>query len=168
VLGIEAARKAIMDEIKYTMSSHGMSIDERHTTLLADCMTYKVGWAASGRLLLGCRLSAFGTCLDAFQPPSHRPPGLFSTPPSLPSGMLVALHCCSWLAPAVISLQLLRFSLSTCATLLMFTVPASYWQRALTILSAAAGCTCTAISAAFMLQCPISWPHRCALPTFSG
>lgn len=43
-LGIEAARAAIMGEIKYTMGSHGMSIDDRHTMLLADCMTYKVGW----------------------------------------------------------------------------------------------------------------------------
>ncbi|KAJ9527506.1 hypothetical protein QJQ45_025764, partial [Haematococcus lacustris] len=40
-LGIEAARLAIMQEIQYTMSSHGMSIDNRHTMLLADCMTYK-------------------------------------------------------------------------------------------------------------------------------
>lgn len=40
-LGIEAARASIMNEIKYTMGSHGMSIDERHTMLLADCMTYK-------------------------------------------------------------------------------------------------------------------------------
>jgi hypothetical protein len=51
-MGIEAARKAIMTEINYTMGSHGMSIDDRHTMLLADCMTYKVrgravmrGWA---------------------------------------------------------------------------------------------------------------------------
>lgn len=42
VLGIEAARTKIMEEIKYTMGSHGMSIDDRHTMLLADCMTYKV------------------------------------------------------------------------------------------------------------------------------
>ena len=41
-LGIEAARHSIMDEIKNTMGAHGMSIDERHTMLLADCMTYKV------------------------------------------------------------------------------------------------------------------------------
>lgn len=41
-LGIEAARKTIMDEINYTMSSHGMSIDIRHVMLLADLMTYKV------------------------------------------------------------------------------------------------------------------------------
>lgn len=41
VLGIEAARQSIMDEIKATMGAHGMSIDERHTMLLADCMTYK-------------------------------------------------------------------------------------------------------------------------------
>lgn len=40
-LGIEAARSTIMYEIQYTMSSHGMSIDARHTMLLADCMTYK-------------------------------------------------------------------------------------------------------------------------------
>merc|ERR1719195_2147440 len=38
-LGIEAARKTIMNEIKYTMESHGMSIDIRHIQLLADLMT---------------------------------------------------------------------------------------------------------------------------------
>lgn len=43
VLGIEAARTKIMTEIQTTMSSHGMTIDARHTMLLADCMTYKVG-----------------------------------------------------------------------------------------------------------------------------
>ena len=41
-LGIEAARGIIMAEIHKTMSSHGMSIDARHTMLLADCMTSKV------------------------------------------------------------------------------------------------------------------------------
>jgi DNA-directed RNA polymerase III subunit RPC1 len=40
-LGIEAARLKIMKEIQTTMQSHGMAIDERHVTLLADCMTYK-------------------------------------------------------------------------------------------------------------------------------
>jgi DNA-directed RNA polymerase III subunit RPC1 len=45
VLGIEAARQTIMYEIQYTMKSHGMSIDERHVKLLADCMT------ASGTVL---------------------------------------------------------------------------------------------------------------------
>jgi DNA-directed RNA polymerase III subunit RPC1 len=38
-LGVEAARKTIMKEIQYTMESHGMSIDRRHITLLADLMT---------------------------------------------------------------------------------------------------------------------------------
>ena len=41
-LGIEAARTCIMHEIKYTMGQHAMSIDERHTMLLADSMTFKV------------------------------------------------------------------------------------------------------------------------------
>ncbi|GBG75764.1 hypothetical protein CBR_g21008 [Chara braunii] len=40
-LGIEAARKSIMNEIQYTMGSHGMSIDTRHSMLLADVMTFK-------------------------------------------------------------------------------------------------------------------------------
>jgi DNA-directed RNA polymerase III subunit RPC1 len=31
-----------MSEIQDTMGAHGMSIDDRHTMLLADCMTYKV------------------------------------------------------------------------------------------------------------------------------
>jgi len=38
-LGIEAARATIMSEIKHVMESHGMSIDRRHITLLADLMT---------------------------------------------------------------------------------------------------------------------------------
>ena len=41
-LGIEAARRSIIDEIQYTMKSHGMNIDVRHMMLLADLMTYKV------------------------------------------------------------------------------------------------------------------------------
>uniref|UniRef100_A0A0B7AUC1 DNA-directed RNA polymerase n=2 Tax=Arion vulgaris TaxID=1028688 RepID=A0A0B7AUC1_9EUPU len=40
-LGIEAARSTIMSEVTVTMESHGMSIDSRHTMLLADLMTYK-------------------------------------------------------------------------------------------------------------------------------
>ncbi|KAI4322195.1 hypothetical protein L6164_021912 [Bauhinia variegata] len=40
-LGIEAARKCIIDEIKFTMGSHGMSIDIRHMMLLADVMTFR-------------------------------------------------------------------------------------------------------------------------------
>lgn len=42
VLGIEAARATIIDEIVYTMKSHGMLIDIRHVMLLADLMTFKV------------------------------------------------------------------------------------------------------------------------------
>ncbi|KAL7160263.1 hypothetical protein ABFS83_01G082000 [Erythranthe nasuta] len=41
ILGIEAARKKIIDEIQYTMSSHGITIDIRHMMLLADLMTSK-------------------------------------------------------------------------------------------------------------------------------
>ncbi|OCH86035.1 beta and beta-prime subunits of DNA dependent RNA-polymerase [Obba rivulosa] len=41
VLGIEAARRTIINEIQYTMQSHGMSIDPRHVMLLGDVMTYK-------------------------------------------------------------------------------------------------------------------------------
>ena len=39
VLGIEAARTTIINEIQFTMQSHGMSIDTHHTSLLADVMT---------------------------------------------------------------------------------------------------------------------------------
>lgn len=42
-MGIEAARRTIINEIQYTMSSHGMSIDPRHVMLLGDIMSYKVG-----------------------------------------------------------------------------------------------------------------------------
>ncbi|KAJ3055717.1 hypothetical protein HK097_009602 [Rhizophlyctis rosea] len=41
ILGIEAARTTIINEIQYTMSSHGMTIDRRHVMLLADLMTFK-------------------------------------------------------------------------------------------------------------------------------
>jgi DNA-directed RNA polymerase III subunit RPC1 len=40
-LGIEAARATIVEQIAYTMEQHGMTIDARHTMLLADCMTNK-------------------------------------------------------------------------------------------------------------------------------
>jgi RNA polymerase Rpb1, domain 5 len=43
VLGIEAARRTIINEIQHTMSAHGMSIDPRHVMLLGDVMTYKAG-----------------------------------------------------------------------------------------------------------------------------
>eukprot|EP00826_Nyctotherus_ovalis_P051880 TRINITY_DN6511_c0_g1_i3.p1 TRINITY_DN6511_c0_g1~~TRINITY_DN6511_c0_g1_i3.p1 ORF type:complete len:1080 (+),score=294.21 TRINITY_DN6511_c0_g1_i3:96-3335(+) len=41
VLGIEAARQAIINEIKYTIKPYGINIDSRHLTLLADVMTFK-------------------------------------------------------------------------------------------------------------------------------
>ncbi|CAB3985222.1 DNA-directed RNA polymerase III subunit RPC1-like, partial [Paramuricea clavata] len=40
-LGIEAARVTIINEIVYTMTNHGMSIDARHVMLLADLMSFK-------------------------------------------------------------------------------------------------------------------------------
>jgi hypothetical protein len=42
ILGIEAARYGIIDQIQYTMKQHGMSIDVRHIMLLADMMTVRV------------------------------------------------------------------------------------------------------------------------------
>ncbi|TRM68642.1 hypothetical protein BD626DRAFT_395166 [Schizophyllum amplum] len=41
VLGIEAARRTIINEIQYTMKSHDMIIDPRHVMLLGDVMSYK-------------------------------------------------------------------------------------------------------------------------------
>lgn len=40
-LGVEAARQTIIDQIRYVMGQHGMDIDIRHITLLADIMTVK-------------------------------------------------------------------------------------------------------------------------------
>ena len=45
VLGIEAARKTIMDEVQKIMKHHSIIVDHRHTMLLADLMT------ASGQVL---------------------------------------------------------------------------------------------------------------------
>ena len=42
VLGIEASRRTIINEIQFIMKEHGMSIDPRHVMLLGDVMTYKV------------------------------------------------------------------------------------------------------------------------------
>lgn len=41
VLGIEAARQTIVNQILYTMDSHNLKLDQRHLQLLADQMTYK-------------------------------------------------------------------------------------------------------------------------------
>ncbi|KAI0056684.1 beta and beta-prime subunits of DNA dependent RNA-polymerase [Artomyces pyxidatus] len=41
VLGIEAARATIINEIQFIMAEHGMSIDPRHVMLLGDVMSYK-------------------------------------------------------------------------------------------------------------------------------
>jgi DNA-directed RNA polymerase III subunit RPC1 len=46
VLGIEAARLSIVNEINYTMSSHDLNVDPRHMMLLGDIMCYKV-WEVS-------------------------------------------------------------------------------------------------------------------------
>ena len=40
-LGIEAARRSIMEEVHKTMESYGIKIDRRHTELMADVMTVK-------------------------------------------------------------------------------------------------------------------------------
>lgn len=56
VLGIEAARRTIIDEIQYTMQSHGMSIDPRHVMLLGDVMSYKVRVWCNTDFLANCSL----------------------------------------------------------------------------------------------------------------
>jgi len=40
-LGIEAARKKILQEIVYTMSVYGINLDVRHVQLAAETMTFK-------------------------------------------------------------------------------------------------------------------------------
>jgi len=41
ILGIEAARNTIINEIKYTLKEHGIYVDPRHISLVADVMTFK-------------------------------------------------------------------------------------------------------------------------------
>lgn len=48
VLGIEAARAKIQEQVTFTMGQHGMAIDPRHIMLLAETMTYKVTIAGKG------------------------------------------------------------------------------------------------------------------------
>jgi len=40
VLGIEAARAAIINEIKRVLDEHGLDVDYRHILMVADAMTY--------------------------------------------------------------------------------------------------------------------------------
>ena len=40
VLGIEAGRSSIIEEINGVMGSHGITVDIRHILLLADTMTF--------------------------------------------------------------------------------------------------------------------------------
>jgi DNA-directed RNA polymerase III subunit RPC1 len=42
VLGVEAARSAIIQEVMTTMREHGIELDRRHVMLLADLMTYRL------------------------------------------------------------------------------------------------------------------------------
>jgi hypothetical protein len=90
VLGIEAARRAIMDEIKTTMGAHGMSIDERHTMLLADCMTYKVGYARNGAGLCACGALSRDTHSKLR---AHCARHLKQQPPLTPHTHMLALLC---------------------------------------------------------------------------
>ena len=41
VLGIEAARTSIIDQIKYTIGIYAIKVDIRHINILADAMTNK-------------------------------------------------------------------------------------------------------------------------------
>ena len=41
ILGIEAARRTIANEIKFIMDNHSLIVDARHIGILADIMTYK-------------------------------------------------------------------------------------------------------------------------------
>lgn len=49
VLGIEAARNAIIKETKATMQQQGLDVDDRHIILVADIMTFTGGIKAIGR-----------------------------------------------------------------------------------------------------------------------
>lgn len=40
-LGIEAGRRSILNEIKYIMTMHGITVDIRHIGLLSEVMTSK-------------------------------------------------------------------------------------------------------------------------------
>ncbi|MEM3405871.1 MAG: DNA-directed RNA polymerase subunit A' [Candidatus Pacearchaeota archaeon] len=50
IFGIEAARNAIINEIKKVVNSQGLDIDERHIKMVADAMTYKGSIKGTTRL----------------------------------------------------------------------------------------------------------------------
>lgn len=61
VLGVEAARTKIMQEIRYIFDQYGMGIDHRHIMLLADLMTYKVRSSGTLQNILSNRLNGVFT-----------------------------------------------------------------------------------------------------------
>ncbi|VEL09365.1 unnamed protein product [Protopolystoma xenopodis] len=44
VLGIEAARRVVIDELLSVMAGHGVDVNVRHVMLLADTMTNRVSY----------------------------------------------------------------------------------------------------------------------------
>ena len=59
-LGIEAARNTIVHEIQSVMGNHGMDIDERHVSLLADVMSFR---SSSHPTTAHCSLLTADHCL---------------------------------------------------------------------------------------------------------
>ena len=49
--GIEAARAAIVGEVKGVFDVYGISVDPRHLSLIADTMTFGGGYRAFNRLV---------------------------------------------------------------------------------------------------------------------
>jgi len=57
--GVEAARKAIVNEISAVFAVYGIRIDYRHLSLLADYMTYQGGFKPLNRLAMASSVSPF-------------------------------------------------------------------------------------------------------------
>eukprot|EP00931_Biecheleriopsis_adriatica_P023570 TRINITY_DN14859_c1_g1_i1.p1 TRINITY_DN14859_c1_g1~~TRINITY_DN14859_c1_g1_i1.p1 ORF type:complete len:1545 (+),score=399.75 TRINITY_DN14859_c1_g1_i1:144-4778(+) len=68
VLGIEAARKKIMQEISLTMGFYGIAIDARHIQMLGDCMTYRGAVLGINRYGIS-RMRASALALASFEQP---------------------------------------------------------------------------------------------------
>ena len=66
MLGIEAARRTIINEINFTMSSHGMHVDMRHLAMLSDLMVARGAVLGITRFGIG-RMKSSALMLASFE-----------------------------------------------------------------------------------------------------
>ena len=80
-----AARACIIREINHTMGAHGMTIDARHSMLLADVMTYKAGITGNQNPLATSSTTFRPSCIATYPRAARAVNVLMKVTCSLPS-----------------------------------------------------------------------------------